>query len=178
VPSRPLALDTLVVVVCAIAAWTDLRSRRIYNWLTYPTCLLGLLLVGLLGGWPALPGALVGGLTGLLVFGVMGGLGWMGMGDVKLMAAGGVLLGFPMVLRALGYVALAGGLLGIGMAIARGQMAGVMRNLGRILGRVARPGQPVQLEERARIVVPYGVAIAAGVVYTVLAARFPRLGLF
>lgn len=84
----------LVVVSASIAAWTDWRSGRIYNWLTLPGMLAGFLAqCGLFGwsgaadsfgGWLAAGGLMV---VALALFPHVGG------GDVKLMAMLGAMLG-------------------------------------------------------------------------------------
>src|SRR5438270_11816428 len=42
------------VILALIAGWTDLRSRRIPNWLTVPGAVLGLAGSAALGGWSGL----------------------------------------------------------------------------------------------------------------------------
>ena len=75
-------------LVCAsIGGLTDGRCRRIPNWLTAPSILLGLMLHLVLGGWrdmaaSAVAGLLAGGI--FLLFFLAGG---MGGGDVKLITA-------------------------------------------------------------------------------------------
>ena len=39
-----LALDVPLLAVVVLAAWTDVRDGKVYNWLTYPAALAGLLL--------------------------------------------------------------------------------------------------------------------------------------
>src|SRR5579859_646756 len=84
-----------------VASVTDVRTRRIPNWLTGSTILAGLLLHLVMGGWTqaalALAAAAVGG--GLfLLFYIAGG---MGAGDVKLMAAIACLVGFHSLFQVL-----------------------------------------------------------------------------
>lgn len=83
-----------MLVLTAIAAVTDLRQQKIFNWTTYPGILAGLGLQGLEGGWPGFED----GLLGLLV---CGGIMLacfvffpdLGGGDVKLNAMLGAGLG-------------------------------------------------------------------------------------
>src|SRR5512139_2113923 len=89
--------DTAALVACAIAVATDLRARRIPNWLTVAAIGLGLGL-GLAAGTGTLVAALAGAALGLVVFGVPAAFGLVGMGDVKLVIALGALLRWPLAL--------------------------------------------------------------------------------
>ncbi len=87
----------VAVSVALMAAGCDLTTRRIPNLLTYPAILVGLWLWASSTGW----GGMVTGLGGLVVaavpllFGFAMRLG-VGGGDVKLMAALGACLGWPL----------------------------------------------------------------------------------
>jgi prepilin peptidase CpaA len=93
--SPALALSLIVLFAAlTIAAWTDFRSHKIYNWTTYP----GIVLCALARGWEdGREGLLNAGLG----FAVCGGLMLvsyacldLGGGDVKLAALMGVALGW------------------------------------------------------------------------------------
>lgn len=89
------AIFAAIVAVASIATWTDLRERKIRNWLTIPALVAGIAVHAAAGG----AGGLVETLEAILVacgaFAVM----WllrpeaMGFGDVKLAAALGALSG-------------------------------------------------------------------------------------
>ncbi|MCR9200884.1 MAG: A24 family peptidase [Planctomycetaceae bacterium] len=93
-PSHKLILLIFVAAFTLLTAWTDLRQRKIFNWATLPMWLLGWLYQI---GWFGWPGLLNGGLgcgTGFGLFFLLWTLKIAGGGDVKLMAALGVWLGF------------------------------------------------------------------------------------
>lgn len=94
-PARDLALVGLVLVAC----WTDVRTRKIKNWLTFPVAAVGVVLTG----WAGPPWAGVVGLFGVLLVCVplwrIGPV--LSAGDVKMLAAAGALLGLEDGLRAL-----------------------------------------------------------------------------
>lgn len=144
----------LLVIVC-LAAWQDCSKGLINNALTYGGILagLGLALVGLSVGFASAFFGLVsaGGFFLILWFsGVMGG------GDVKLMGAVGALLGWPMVLEAILWTAVAGGVLA------------VVFLLWKRMPAVAVEGEVSTNIPRRKQRIPYAVAIAAGTWTTVI----------
>lgn len=108
--------DAVAVAACAIAVATDLRARRVPNWLTFAAVGLGFAL-GLGLGPGAFLAALAGAALGLVVFGVPAAFGLVGMGDVKLVIALGALLRWPLALPLVLYIALAGGAVALAYAI-------------------------------------------------------------
>jgi prepilin peptidase CpaA len=157
-----------VLLVCA-ASLTDLRRRRIPNWLTFPAMLIGLGLFFALGSWKGFLLGLCGGLLAPALLLLLHAGRGIGMGDLKLVAALGCLLG-----PALGIVAV------LVSAAVGGAMAGVIvlaamhdRVLPAWLGRKATPAVPVTADRPAplagALTMPYGVAIAIGTLITVTA---------
>jgi len=130
----------------AVSVVTDLRERRILNAVTYPALLITAACVLRLGGLPLLAQAALGALSCAAPLGVAMWRGWMGAGDVKLMALAGLTAGaasgWPFSLAVLVDVAIAGGLQAL-LWIAAAKVRG-------------RP--------RPRAV-PYALAIAAGVTW-------------
>ena len=93
----PLFVLKLWYAICLLAflrcAYIDWQTRKIPNRITYPTILISLIVTLLAGMWPTAiwGGLLAGGI--LLVPRLLAGPGKAGMGDVKLSALGGILLG-------------------------------------------------------------------------------------
>lgn len=81
------------VVLCVIAGWTDLRSRRIPNWLTLPAFAVGVALNTVAGGWTGLNLSLLGAGLGLLLLLPFVLLRALGAGDWKLAGAVGAFVG-------------------------------------------------------------------------------------
>jgi|GEM_PF-296194 len=169
----PVSLVILAVAVAGIAVCTDLRARKIPDWLTLPTLVLALLGRLVMAGWSG-PLGLADGLLGLgiafLVFFLLALGGGMGMGDVKLMAAVGAILGWERTLYALVFVSLAGGVQAIAWTLHRG---GLPETLARSFRRLARPFARSAPAEGQYI--PYAVAIAAGTLATFLFRGFAVL---
>lgn len=166
----PLAL------LLAIAAWFDLRWRRIPNGLVVSGVLLALVLHGVLPEGDGFASQLPGGL-GLLAS--LEGLGIclallfpcyalraLGAGDVKLTAMVGAFLGPGQIWGALLSIALTGGLLALAVGLRRRVLGQMLSNIGAVftggLLQVAGGSLPRLdlLHTAARL--PYGVAIALG----------------
>ena len=94
----------LVLGTCAIAVATDLRFRRIPNALTAALAIAALGLHAASG--LAAFGIALATLVAVLFIGLVAfSFGWLGGGDVKLLAAGAAALGFPDAVPFLVYTA-------------------------------------------------------------------------
>ena len=137
-----IALTTLALALL-VSSVTDLRHRRILNAVTYPALLIVATCLLSLGGITLLLRSLLGALLCAAPLALAAWRGWMGAGDVKLMALAGLVsgaaAGWPFSLAVLLDVAGAGGILALSWMLA-----------AKAAGR-PRPRS-----------VPYGVAIAAG----------------
>ena len=154
-----------------VAAITDIRSRRIPNWLTGPAMLLGLVLHLSAGGWKEGANALLSLLlcgTVFLVFHLAGG---MGAGDVKLIAAEASLLGLSHSGSLLLYTVLCGGVMGLVLAAMRGKLRQTVANVLQLTLHHGRNGlQPhpeLNVLNQSTLRLPYAVAIAFGSTFTV-----------
>src|SRR5215470_8842197 len=81
------------LIVLAVATYTDLRSRKIPNWLVLPFAIAGFALSGWLHGLHGIVQSAEGFAIGASLFGLLSLMGGMGMGDVKLCAALGAWIG-------------------------------------------------------------------------------------
>src|SRR5215472_8664356 len=88
-----VSMRTVLILLVISAAWSDLRTRHIPNWIPVAGAALGFGLHvwndGLVGAFTSLGGAALG----LGVFLPLYILGGMGAGDVKLFSAVGALVG-------------------------------------------------------------------------------------
>lgn len=111
------------LIVLAIATFTDLRSRRIPNWLVFPFLIAGIAVSGWLHGWSGVGHSLSGMALGGLLFGVLSWMGGMGMGDVKLCAAIGAWVGPAQLIIALVVTEITGGIMAFAWAACGGFLA-------------------------------------------------------
>lgn len=163
-----------LVPILAIAVYTDWRWHRLYNWLTMPAFLIGLILSFVTGGSSGLLLSLEGAGVAFVVFLLLYLFAKMGAGDLKLMVAIGAWIGYPLILSALINVALAGGVIALAFAVRYGALRAVLRNLYYFLLGLFTPGlKPENLIAQSALPpFPYGVAISAG---TLITLAFPRL---
>lgn len=159
-----LLFTVAFVALVAVAAGSDIRTRRIPNVLTVSGLMIALALRSLLGG-----GAVVDGIQGagvamltVLPFVMLGALGG---GDFKLLVAVGAFMGPRQFLYALLATAIVGVLLAVGESIRRGALGALVVNthgLGTHILTRGRSGHRSTIATPGAVTVPYGVAIAAG----------------
>ena len=165
--ARPdLLYSAATLLGSALGAAYDLRCRRVPNFITLPAALFGLGLHAARGGWTQLGSSLAAGLICLAIFAVFYIAGGMGAGDVKLMTAAGCLAGLPHVATLLFLTALAGGVMALGLALARGQLKQTIGNLSTLAvhhGSLGlRPHPRLHVGNPRTLRLPYAVAIAGG----------------
>lgn len=162
VPARHACLLALSV----ICVYTDLARGKIHNAVTLPAMALGLVFAGALDsttpGLPNLLAALLSALAGGGVLLVIYLLGGMGAGDVKLMAAVGLLAAsWRFSLLALMYTALVGAAIGVGVLIWRGRLREGLKGSLKALVSL----KPRRDPDHPPLTIPYGVAIGIGVLW-------------
>jgi prepilin peptidase CpaA len=152
--------------VLAVATYTDLRSRRIPNWLVLPFLIAGVCISGWMSGWHGIEQSLLGLGLGALLFGILAFMGGMGMGDVKLCAAIGAWVGPSQLLTALVLTSMVGGVMALCWAISGGFLGELFKGTGDILvgvrERGLRPHPELVLENPLARKMPYAPAIAIG----------------
>lgn len=156
------------VTVLAVATFTDLRYRRIPNWLVLPFLLAGVVTSGWIHGWHGV-GQSFGGLgLGVLIYGAFFMMGGMGMGDVKLCAAIGAWIGPEQLLYAMVVIAIVGGIMVLCLAAIGGFLAELFKNTGAVvLGwkeRGVRRHPDLVLTNPTARKMPYAPAIAIGTI--------------
>ncbi len=174
-----------LVPILLVASYTDWRWQKIFNWLTFPAIGAGLAI-------SIAAGALSGGLAGAgrealsslagfgllaLIFLVLGLLGGMKGGDLKLMAAVGAWLGWPLSVQALLYVAICGGIFALVWAAVHGALGKTFLQIrGFFLAFHAGLKPSSMIVESAAPLFPYGISIAVGTILSLVAPPLIEIG--
>ena len=160
------AIWILSALFALTAGVTDLRWRRIPNWLTYPAAPLAIALHAIAGGWPEAKVSLEGFGIAFAVFLVFFLLRGLGGGDLKLAAALGAFVGVHHLADVIIAVLLINALLAIVLIIAKKRIWRTLRNIGRLIAaffRLHLPEKDLTIDNPEAIKVPFGVAAAIGV---------------
>ena len=163
---KPLVLAG-AVLLAASAGWTDLRWRRIPNWLTVPALLIGVIANTVLSGWSGLTASLLGAALGLALLLPFVMLRSLGAGDWKLAGALGAFTGPGLLVDLLLASILVAGVMAVVLVIYKGRTRQTVRNIGHILLSLVTfrlPGTQVSLDNPDSLKIPYGVALSFTVV--------------
>lgn len=163
----------LLLAACAAAVVTDVRQRKIPNWLT-ASLGAGSLALHVPQGWSAVASALAAGLVIFVVGTAAHSAGVLGGGDVKLLAAGAFCVGYPGCIILVLYTFLGGGVLAIAFALAQRRLRSTLANV-----RTLAQSRTLLADAAPSARMPYAIAIASGAVILTLAQtilpalRFP-----
>jgi prepilin peptidase CpaA len=152
------------VVVLAVATFTDLRARRIPNWLVLPFMAAGIVVSTWFFGWNGLGQSFAGLGLGILIYGFLFWVGGMGAGDVKLAASIGAWIGPQQLFLALVITAMAGGVMVVLWAICGGFMKDLFSGTSVLLlgGQGKQSRSEIVLSNPLKRKMPYAPAIAIG----------------
>jgi prepilin peptidase CpaA len=163
-------IQILAAALVLVAAVTDIRSRRIPNWLTLLGVLAGLSLNGLTYGLAGVRNSLGGMLLGFSAYLILYLLRAMGAGDVKLMAAVGAIVGPENWVAVFLASAAAGGVIALALMVWKGRVRETLFNSLLIVQELAQFRAPykrnthLDVKDPRALNMPHGVAIAAGTV--------------
>ncbi|HKM54081.1 MAG TPA: A24 family peptidase [Isosphaeraceae bacterium] len=169
----------LVSAILVEAAVIDGRQLRVPNWLTFHFVLGGLAYACYVGGREAFLWSLAGTGVGLVSLLPLYAIGGMGAGDVKLMAGVGAWMGPSLTLGAFAASALVGGLFGLAMILASGDLIrhwAMFQTIGHEILSIRNPTRLAELageRKKSMTLLPYGIPIAVGSI-----SYFGWMGLF
>lgn len=155
------------MILSLIGGYTDLRKRRLPNWLTVPGFAVGVVASTILGRWSGLKSSLLGAALAFALLLVFFLLRSLAAGDVKFAAALGAYFGpGRMVDILLGSIFIAG-VMALALIIYKGRLLESVRNIGHILASLVTfrlPGTHLRLENPDALTIPWGVALAITVI--------------
>ncbi|MEW6558222.1 MAG: A24 family peptidase [Elusimicrobiota bacterium] len=159
-----MLLDTILLIFLSISIYTDIKYRKIYNFITFPAVILGLGFNFFYSGLPGLKDSLAGFAAGFLFLFIFYLLGGIGAGDVKFMAAVGSLKGFEFVVRGGFYGAILGGIVAIIVLFFRKNFLGTLKKLFYALISLVtfRTPESLKFDESQSVYLPYTVFLALG----------------
>jgi prepilin peptidase CpaA len=167
--SMDVVLNLALFALISLAAYFDIKERRIPNWLILFGFIGGVLLAALQGS-THLVVSVASFFVGIVALLIPFAFGWMGAGDVKLLAAISALLGYSRLPRVLFYSSLVAGSIAL-LALASGYARQLsFRNFWtdcKFMFLTVPTGLPksIPLESNASAYsVPWGAAIAAGTI--------------
>jgi len=171
-------ITSILSAALIVAVVTDLKSQRIYNWLTFPLMLAGIVFHTTVGGLDGLLMSAAGFGLGLGVMVLPFLFGMMGAGDVKLMAGIGAWIGASNIFTAFIFTCLAGGVYALAVLFRHREKAGaVLLNIRASIMNfmVTKKFEYAPSAEGALPRLCYGVAIAVGTTAAVV-MNFARTG--
>jgi prepilin peptidase CpaA len=160
----PLLLATLVV-----AAVYDYRTRRIPNWLSFSGWLIAPTIYLYLGGFEGLQASFFGFALVLALTFPLFAFGWMGAGDVKLMASVGAYVGFGMALPVLVGILITGGVFAVIMLAYKHSLLSSITRIKASFGLSLAVKKPVYIgpeEAASKVILPYAIPILVGTILT------------
>jgi prepilin peptidase CpaA len=170
----PTVIETTLIALVIIGAWSDLRTRKIPNSITASGAVVGLVLHGFYGGFYGAIQSVAGAAFGLAIFLALYAAGGMGAGDVKLFAAVGAFTGPRALVLIFAFTGLLGGIAALAFSLYRGRLRQTLTRTGELLidmGRLrlhemrASAGAPESLR------LPYGAVIAGGTLISLIVLR-------
>jgi prepilin peptidase CpaA len=161
-------IDALLVSVLVTSAVSDGVWGKVFNVITYPAILLGILLNSLVQGSTGTITSLIGFGVGFGPFFSFFARGLIGGGDVKLLAAIGALKGYPFILDAIFWSFLVAALMALTLMIWRRLFAVTLHELlGMTLSLVIPGAGPLTPPQRHNTL-PFAIAAAFGSVIALI----------
>lgn len=166
-PDTPHWIQLLLVsAVIIVGAVTDLRTRKIPNWLTLSAVPVGLVVAFVVGGGRGLAFSFGAMLLALLIYFPLYALRAMGAGDAKLMAAVATFIGPIMWIHLFIAASVLGGIVAVVFTAAKGEFRNTLGKSVEILRHLAFFRAPfasnpsLDIRSPKSISLPHGAVIA------------------
>lgn len=175
ITTAPWAVAVAIAIVAGIWDW---RNRRIPNWLTVSGLAAGIAVNTLIFRWPGFKAALLGAALGLGLLLPFVLIRSLGAGDWKMAGALGACVGPRPLLSILMVTVLLAGVMALIMVIWSGRLKRTLVNIGRLLAALfslRMPGSEVSLDDPQSTKIPFGVAMAAAVLFCAISRAAGRM---
>ncbi len=150
----PVVIATLILIVGVV---DDFRTRKFHNWLFLVCSGVALGAVIIAGGIAGVHQGVFGFLAGFVALLPLVLMRILGAGDMKLMAAFGIVAGWTAVVNVAVYSLIWGAVFGLLVIVLKGQLRGTLANMASIATLKERQGVELQLHK-----IPYTVALLMG----------------
>ena len=163
----PSGVEVVLLALAIAAGVSDIRTRRIPNWITVSGAALGLMLRSYYSGFAGALLSLEGAALAMSFFLLLHLAGGMGAGDVKLAAAIGALVGPRSFLFVFVFTGLLGGIAAAALAMAHHRLRPTLERTGQLFVSFSRLRwrelrRNSRLETPGALRLPYGAIMAGG----------------
>lgn len=161
---QTVIINIILFIFLIASSYTDIKYRKVYNFITFPTVILGLGFNFFYLGFPGLKDSIAGFAAGFLFLFIFYLLGGIGAGDVKFMAAIGTLKGFDFVVTGGFYGAIFGGIAAIIVLFAKKNLLSTLKKLFFALLSLLtfRTPEPLKFDKTKSVYLPYTVFLSLG----------------
>ena len=168
-----MLMNAVLVVILVICMITDILHRKIFNKVVFPSLIIALCFNLFYNGFGGLQIYALGFLAGFGIFLVPFLLGWIGAGDLKLVAVIGAFKGYEFAIYASLLIATVGAIFSLIYVVKNKQFKVTMIKIGYFLSGffVHKKNLSSYSQEMASSTIPYGVAICIGGVLTIFAEK-------
>ncbi len=164
-------INLFLLLILAICTVTDLKSRKIYNKVIFPSLIFAIVANFILFSWSGLFETILGFALGLVILFIPFYLGGMGAGDVKLLAVIGALKGVSFVYLTAIYMAIVGAIIALVILLFKKGWAKTIFYY--FYSKKHGLSIPLLLHRKALTdTYPYGVAIATGAVMALVLQEY------
>ncbi|MBI2027065.1 MAG: prepilin peptidase [Deltaproteobacteria bacterium] len=157
----------LLFVFCVVCTVTDFRRGKVYNALTFPSMLVGLMAHIVIGGFQGATFSLLGMGAALILFFPFFALKIMGAGDVKMLMAIGALKGAAFALNVAILSIFVGGMISFFILLYKGRLLQTITSIGKLLRSIIVSEleyEPIPLERC--MMAPFAISITVAVFLT------------
>lgn len=165
-----VVINLVLLAVILTCAYTDTKTGKILNKVTFPAMILGLALNTIFGGANGLIWSFIGWTVGMAIQWIPFMLGFAKAGDVKLLAAVGALKGWAFCTFGFLYGAAAFGFILVPWLAKRGELRGAVGNITTwfSLAALTQSAPDAPAPTTTRKYVPWGLGLVIGFIIALI----------